>query len=90
MIHTGANIAFVIIIVAFFLAFIRLLRGPTLPDRVVALDLMATLVMGIILIYSIMSGYVVYLDIVMMISLVLFLATVTISFYLKKQKKNGD
>lgn len=89
MIQTGATVAFIIIIIAFILTFLRLLRGPSLPDRVVALDLMASLVMGIILTFSIMSGYVVYVDIVMVISLVMFLGTVAIAFYLKKQEKNG-
>jgi multicomponent Na+:H+ antiporter subunit F len=89
MVQTGATIAFVIIIIAFFLAFIRLLRGPRLPDRVVSLDLMASLVMGIILTYSMISGNSVYIDIVMIISLLLFLGTVIIAIYLKKKEKDG-
>ena len=42
-----------IISVAFLLAFLRLLRGPSLPDRVVALDLMATI--GIIVLWLALS-----------------------------------
>jgi multicomponent Na+:H+ antiporter subunit F len=88
MVQTGATIALIIILVAFFLAFIRLLRGPTLPDRVVSLDLMASLVMGLMLVFSVISGHVVFVDIVMIISLVMFLGTVTIAFYLRKTKED--
>ncbi len=35
------TIVFAILIVTLFLAFARLVRGPSLPDRVVALDLIA-------------------------------------------------
>lgn len=87
MIHAGANIAFIILIVAYFLAFLRLLRGPSLPDRVVSLDLIVSLTMGIILIISILSEHKVFVDIVMIISLVMFLGTVAIALYLNKARK---
>ncbi len=90
MITTGTTIAFIIIAIAFFLAFLRLLRGPTLPDKLAALDLMSSLIMGIILLYGVIIRQALYIDIVMIIALVLFLGTVTIAFYLKKQEKNGS
>ena len=46
-------IALPIMSVAFLLAFLRLLRGPSLPDRVVALDLMATIMIGSIAAYAV-------------------------------------
>ena len=42
--------------IAAFLTVIRLLRGPTLPDRVIALDLLSTLAVGIIATYAIATG----------------------------------
>ncbi len=90
MIETGATIAFVIVIIAGFLAFLRLVKGPTLPDRIVALDFLASLTMAVIIIFSVISGHEVFVDIVMIISLVLFLGTVTIALYLKKKENNDN
>jgi len=86
MIETGAKIAIVLILISFLLALYRLLKGPSLPDRVVALDFMASLTMGFIISYSILKGEVLYIDIVLIISLVLFLGTVTVAKYLRKKE----
>jgi multicomponent Na+:H+ antiporter subunit F len=66
------------------LAFIRLVRGPSLPDRVVALDLIATLVMGIIATYSVAAGQPVFLDVAIVVALIAFLGTVAFARYLEK------
>ena len=47
---------------AVFLAFFRLLKGPSLADRVVALDMMSPLAVGIIALLTIYSGESVFLD----------------------------
>ena len=36
--------------VAALLAFVRVVRGPTLPDRVVAIDLIGVLIVGLIVV----------------------------------------
>jgi len=56
MIEIGAQISMIIILLAFILAFIRLVKGPSLPDRVIALDFMAHLVMGFIITYCIIRN----------------------------------
>lgn len=70
------------------LVFIRFLMGPTLPDRVVALDLLITIGISIIAVYSIVSHRPSFLDIAMIFALIAFLSTVAFSFYLEKRKKN--
>jgi multicomponent Na+:H+ antiporter subunit F len=86
MVETGAKIAIILIVISFIMAFYRVLKGPSLPDRVVALDFMASLSMGFILTYSILKGEVLYIDIVLIISLVLFMGTVTVAKYLRKKE----
>ncbi|HUU14636.1 MAG TPA: cation:proton antiporter [Terriglobia bacterium] len=66
------------------LAFTRLVRGPSLPDRVVALDLIATLLMGIIAAYSVAAGQPVFLDVAIVLALIAFLGTVAFARYLEK------
>ncbi|MGQ9633299.1 MAG: cation:proton antiporter [Bryobacteraceae bacterium] len=67
---------------AFLLAFVRLLRGPSLPDRVVALDLMSVLVVGLIAVHTVRTGYTVYLDVAIVLGLISFLGTVAFARYI--------
>lgn len=69
------------------LVFVRFLKGPNLSDRVISLDLMITIGIGIIAIYSIISDKPTFLDIAMILALIAFLGTVAFSYYLEKQKK---
>ena len=71
---------------ALALAFVRLVRGPDLPDRVVALDLMTALVMGMIAAYGIGAGQPVFLDVAIVLALVSFVATVAFSAYLERSR----
>ena len=70
------------------LVFIRFLIGPSLSDRVVALDLLITIGIGIISVYSIITNQPTFLDIALILGLIAFLGTVAFSYYLQKSKKN--
>ena len=70
------------------LVFIRFLLGPSLSDRVVSLDLLITIGIGIISIYSIITNQPTFLDIAMILALIAFLGTVAFSYYLEKRDKN--
>jgi len=71
--------------VAVILAFVRLVRGPSLPDRVVALDLMSTLGIGIIATYAIATEQPVFLDVASVLALITFLGTVAFAYYLEQR-----
>ncbi len=70
------------------LVFYRFLRGPSLSDRVVALDLLITIGIGIIAVYAILTDQPSFLDIAMILALIAFLGTVAFSYYLEKREKN--
>ncbi|MDP2188048.1 MAG: cation:proton antiporter [Sphingobacteriaceae bacterium] len=70
------------------LVFYRFLRGPSLSDRVVALDLLITIGIGIIAVYAILTNQSSFLDIAMILALIAFLGTVAFSYYLEKREKN--
>lgn len=74
-----------VITVAFVVAFIRLLLGPSLPDRVVAMDLMSTVGGGGIALYAMVTDHGVLLDAVMVLSLIFFLGTIAFAYYLERQ-----
>jgi multicomponent Na+:H+ antiporter subunit F len=71
--------------VAILLAFIRLVRGPSLSDRVVALDLMTTLIIGIIAVYAIATNQSVFLDVASVLALISFLGTVAFAYYVERR-----
>jgi len=70
------------------LVFIRFLLGPSLADRVVALDLIIVIGIAMIAVYSIIIGKSSFLDLAMIFALIAFLSTVAFSYYLEKRKKN--
>ena len=76
--------AFAFLLIGLALSLWRLIQGPTVQDRIVALDLIASITMGFTLVYSVLINNPMYLDIVIILSLISFIGTVAISTYLKQ------
>ena len=74
----------VVLAAAILLAAWRLLRGPGLPDRVVALDILSTTVVGFGCLRSIASGRFVFLDLALAIGLVGFIGTVAFALFIER------
>ncbi len=72
---------------AMALTFVRLVRGPSLPDRVVAMELLTTIAVGMFAAYAVLWGDSVVLDIGLIVALVSFLGTVAIA-YAMQQRRN--
>ena len=77
-----------VLAISVLIIFVRFLKGPTLSDRVVSLDLLITTGVGIIAVYSIVTNQPAFLDIAMILALIAFLSTVAFSYYLEKKEKN--
>ncbi|WP_051332806.1 cation:proton antiporter [Cucumibacter marinus] len=54
----------------------RIMRGPSLPDRILALDMLVNIGIGYIVIVAIKTGFMLYLDIAISLGLIGFLATI--------------
>jgi multicomponent Na+:H+ antiporter subunit F len=80
----GALITLFLLSAAILAALVRVLRGPSLPDRVVALDLVAYLAMGFLLTYSILVGEETYIDAALVLGLLAFLGTVAVARYIER------
>ena len=75
-----------ILSMAVVIAFIRLLVGPSLSDRVVALDLMTTLGIGIITIIAMATDQAEYLDVAAVMALTSFLGTIAFAYYIQERR----
>lgn len=82
-----AQTALVILVVALGLVFLRLVKGPSMPDRVVALDLIATLLVGVIAVSAIKTGDVIFLRVAMVVALFSFIGTIGFSWYLQQERQ---
>ena len=60
----------------------RVIAGPSLPDRVIALDVVGINIVALILVLSIRSGRGVYVDAALVIALLAFVGTVALAKYL--------
>jgi len=77
-------VSYLLLSLALLLGFIRLIRGPSLPDRVVALELLASLTVGFIAVSVVASGRAPFLDVAMVLALTAFLAALGFARYLEK------
>ncbi|MBE0611143.1 MAG: cation:proton antiporter [Dehalococcoidia bacterium] len=71
------------------LAMVRLVRGPSLPDRVVALDLITMLGLGMLAVYSMSTERTAYLDVGIVLTLVTFIATISFAYFIEKGTGRG-
>jgi len=80
-------IAFAFLMTAMIITLARLLKGPSINDRIAAMDLIASIIMGVILVYSVLINNSMYFDVPVIISLISFIGTIAVSTYLTQ--KNG-
>jgi len=66
-------------------ALVRLLQGPSLPSRVIALDMMSVLGIGIIVVYAVVTDQPVFVDVAGVLALVSFLGTVAFAAYVERR-----
>jgi multicomponent Na+:H+ antiporter subunit F len=82
------NAAVFMICAAFFIALIRVVRGPTLPDRVVAVDLIGVSAVCLMVIGAANSKEPAFLDAAVVIALLGFLATVAYARYIERRTRH--
>lgn len=86
----AVTIALFILSLSFLLTIIRILKGPTLPDRILGLDMLVAIAIGFIAVIGIKTGYALYVDIAIALGLVGFLATVAFARFVLSRGKTED
>jgi multisubunit Na+/H+ antiporter MnhF subunit len=82
MIEVVTTLAVLILVLCIVMAAYRVFAGPSQPDRVIALEVIGTNVVGLIVVLGIKSGSRVYVEAALVIALLSFLGTVSLATYL--------
>ncbi|WP_372841247.1 monovalent cation/H+ antiporter complex subunit F [Phaeovulum sp.] len=73
--------------IAFLLALVRFLRGPTAVDRVIAFDVLTIVALTGIVLVALTEGRAVYLDVALVYALLSFLGVIVVARYLEDRAK---
>jgi multicomponent Na+:H+ antiporter subunit F len=82
IVAAAIHIALVVLMLALVMTAIRVIIGPTLADRVLALDQLVSIAIGFIALVAVRTGFELYVDIALALALVGFLATVAFARYI--------
>jgi len=76
-----------VLVISAVLILWRFIIGPSIADKIVALDLLITTGIGVIAVYSIIYNQSTLMDTALILALIAFLSTVALSYYLEKRKR---
>ncbi len=80
------QIVIIVLIIASFVSTVRIVIGPSLWDRLLGASLLCSKVIVIIILYSFIHGQSYYLDIGLVIAILGFVGTTSVSRFLRKNK----
>ena len=86
MIQAAVQIGLGMLGLSLALCFIRLVKGPTTADRVVAADTLATNILGVIALFAILSGEELFIIAVLALAILSFVGTVVYAKFLERGK----
>ena len=84
MIQAAVQIGLGMLGLSLALCFIRLVKGPTTADRVVAADTLATNILGVIALFAIQSGEELFIIAVLALAILSFVGTVVYAKFLER------
>lgn len=84
------GLTFALLSLSIILIFIRLILGPTLPDRVVALEMLASVIVALIGAYAIFTKQSSFIDVAIVMALIAFLAAIGFARFLERGGPRDD
>ena len=84
MLDTGLFVISLVLTLAMILGAYRLLRGPSAADRVIALDMIASLAIGLCAIFAMTARESHLMDVAAILALVAFLASVSLAAMIRR------
>lgn len=84
MIQTMLIISLVFFMIAIAVAVFRIIRGPSLPDRVLAMDLIGVNLLSGIAIFSILLDTTAFYDVILLIGILAFIGTIALTKFIER------
>lgn len=84
MFDTLMLLAMFLLTISLIIALYRIIKGPSVHDRLLALDSIGYNIIGIVAILSIMLDSHAYLETILLIGILAFLSTIALSRYLER------
>lgn len=81
------NFVLPLLTISMVLIFVRLFRGPSIIDKVIALDLLVIVGIAIVSVYAVLFDQPMIIDISLILALIAFLSTIAFAFYYEKRNK---
>jgi multicomponent Na+:H+ antiporter subunit F len=85
MLTTVSHVVMFMLALSVLIVFVRLVRGPSLPDRVIATDLLGTLVVGMLVVGAAASGQRAFMDAAVIIALVAFVSNIAYARFIERR-----
>ncbi|MBK9495913.1 MAG: K+/H+ antiporter subunit F [Xanthomonadales bacterium] len=85
MIATSLNLSIGLLLVGLLLCLYRLLMGPRIPDRILALAMLDILALSLLVLFGMRQGSLLYFEIALIIGAVVFVGTLALSKYLVRR-----
>ena len=76
-------VVFLALLLCSIMAMIRVIRGPTAPDRIVGLDTINSIVIVLMVVFGAAFNEVIYIDVAIVYALLSFISTLFIAKYLE-------
>lgn len=83
-----SSVALILVTASIVLAFVRVLRGPSLPDRVMALDMIGLMAVSVIVLTAIASDEPVLMDAAIALALISFLGTLAFARFIEQRERD--
>ncbi len=89
MTFNGILVGFVLplLSISMLIIFLRLFRGPSVVDKVIALDLLVIIGISIVAVYAVLFDQPMIIDISLILALIAFLSTIAFAFFYEKRNK---
>ncbi|WP_029497634.1 Na(+)/H(+) antiporter subunit F1 [Kurthia huakuii] len=84
MINAILTVALIFFTITVVICLYRVIKGPSLPDRVVALDMIGVNMLSMIAIISLLQRTTAYLEVILILGILSFIGTIAFSKYIER------
>lgn len=84
MIETILTISLILFGIAIAITFVRIILGPSFPDRVIAMDVIGVNLISVIAIVSILFKTKAFMEVILILGILAFISTIAFSRFLER------